>query len=457
MRKSNNKIVSRKTKMPAKKQYRHHSFQSPRGIKDILPADYLYYDYIIQQARKIFPFYGFKRMEPPLLEKAALYQRGVGTHTEVVEKEMYLLRTKDTGEFLALRPEYTAGIVRAYIENGMSNLMQPVKLYSFGPVFRHEKPQAGRYRQFYQLNLEAIGEEDPILDGEIILAAKVFLESLGFKSSHLRLKINSIGCSQCRPLYKKALKKYFSKHKKEIGPLGRKHLKENPLHLLDCKDERCRRFQEDAPPSLDYLCPDCKEHFKKLLEILGSLNIPYVLDKTLVRGLDYYTKTVFEFVEEEQENDTMNHEERNKKSLSLAGGGRYDDLVSVLGGPATPAVGVAFGVERIIEALKKKGKTIDFSRPKIFFVQIGDTAQRKAITLLESFRRNNIPLAESLGKSSLRAQLRNADRLGVDYTLILGQKEVLDDMIILRDMRSGIQELLPLETIVSVIKKRLHR
>lgn len=451
------KVQKRQVKKPEKRKYRRYTFQSPRGMKDILPSDYLYYDYIIQQARKILPFYGFKRMEPPLLEKAELFQKGVGAHTDIVEKEMYVLRTKDKGEFLALRPEYTAGIVRAYIENGMSNWIQPVKLYSFGPVFRHEKPQAGRYRQFYQLNVEAIGEEDPVIDGEVILVAKVFLESLGFKSSQLRLRINSIGCAECRPAYKRALKKYYRRYQKEIGPLGRKHLQNNPLRLLDCKDPRCRRFQEGAPPSLDYLCPNCKEHFKKVLEILDSLNVSYILDKTLVRGLDYYTKTVFEFeLENKKESEEEENERKRKEHLSLAGGGRYDDLVKIFGGPDTPAVGVAFGIERIIEHLKKE-KKITFPRPRVFLVQIGDTAQRKAITLLEKFRRENVPLAENLGKSSLRAQLRSADRLNVDYTLILGQKEVLDGMIILRDMKSGIQELLPLETIVSTIKKRLHQ
>jgi len=451
------KAPKKKTKKQEKRGRRQQHFQSPRGMKDILPQEYLYYDYIIQQARKILPFYGFKRIEPPLLEKARLFQKGVGAHTEVVEKEMYVLRTKDEGELLALRPEYTAGIVRAYIENGMVNWMQPVKLYSFGPVFRHEKPQAGRYRQFYQLNLEVIGEEDPIIDGEVILVAKVFLESLGFKPSQLRLRINSIGCAECRPAYERALKKYFRRYKKEIGPLGRKHLQNNPLRLLDCKDPRCLRFQRGAPPSLDYLCPACKEHFKKLLEILDSLNIPYLLDKTLVRGLDYYTKTVFEFeLVNEKESKKEEDEGIAQKHLSVAGGGRYDDLVKMLGGPDTPAVGVAFGIERIIENLKKE-KKIAFPHPRVFLVQIGDTAQRKAITLLEKFRRENILVAENLGKASLRAQLKSADKLGVDYTLILGQKEVLDGMIILRDMRSGIQELLPLETIVLAIKKRLRQ
>jgi len=439
-----------------KRRYQRKAFQSARGMRDILPADYVYYEYVLQQAKKIFNFYGFKRMEPPILEKKELFIKGVGSNTEIIEKEMYILKTKGEGETLALRPEYTAGIVRSYVENGMFNWAQPVKLYSFGPVFRHEKPQAGRFRQFYQLNLEAIGEEDPVIDVEVILAAKAFLESLGFKSSQLRLKINSIGCSICRPGYIKALKKYYSKHLKDICVFCRKRFKDNPLRLLDCKNEKCQSFQEGAPFSLDYLCPDCREHFKKVLEVLDSLDVPYILDKTLVRGLDYYTKTVFEFfvVEEHKDEEGKINEE---KTLALAGGGRYDDLIKTFGGPEKPAVGVAFGVERLISLLKKREKKIVLSQPSVFLVQIGDTAQRKALSILEEFRRENIVLAENLGKSSLRAQLKNADKLNVRYALILGQKEVLDGMIILRDMRSGVQELIPLTSVISVVKKYLRK
>ncbi len=456
-RTTNRAIGRGKTKKKVeKRKYRRKVFQSIRGMRDILPSDCVYYDYILQQAKKIFNFYGFKRMEPPILERLELFTKGVGVNTEIVEKEMYTLKTKDEGEILALRPEYTAGIARAYVENGMSNLVQPVKLYSFGPVFRHEKPQAGRFRQFYQLNLEAIGEGDPVIDVEVILAAKAFLESLGLKSSQLRLKINSIGCSICRPGYIKALKKYYSKHLKEICTLCQERLKTNPLRLLDCKNEKCQPFKEEAPFSLDYLCPDCREHFKKVLEVLDSLDVPYALDKTLVRGLDYYTKTVFEFfaVEEYKNEEGIIQE---KKTLAVAGGGRYDDLIKIFGGSEKPAVGVAFGVERLISVLKQKEKKIISPQPLVFLVQIGDTAQRKALSILEEFRHENIALAENLGKSSLRAQLQNADKLNVHYALILGQKEVIDGMIILRDMRSGVQELIPLTSVISVIKKYLRQ
>lgn len=430
------------------------SFQSPRGMKDILPVNYGYYDFILHQAQKILSFYGFQRIETPILEKAELYQKGVGAHTDIVEREMYILKTKEKGELLALRPEYTAGVVRAYIENGMTNWKQPVKLYSFGPIFRHEKPQQGRYRQFYQLNIEDIGSQDALTDAEIILITKELLKSWGFKSSSLSLRLNSIGCPTCRKEYLKILKRYYRHHSSELSALDKKRLLTNPLRILDSKDASAQALKEDAPSILDYLCSDCKNHFKKLLELLDVLNISYTLDKTLVRGLDYYSRTVFEFSFHDDADETKN---KKTEPLAVAGGGRYDYLVERLGGTSTPAIGVAFGVERIVDHLKKIDKDIKISLPEAFLVQIGDTAQKRALSLLEEFRKKGVKIAESLGKSSLRAQLKDADRLKVRYTLILGQKEVLDGMIILRDMKSGIQELLPLTNIVELIKKRLSK
>ena len=444
--------MARKKNTTIKKTH-SRSFQAPRGMKDILPAEYKYYDFILHQAQKILSFYGFQRIETPILERAELYQKGVGAHTDVVEREMYILKTKDKGELLALRPEYTAGIVRAYIENGMSSWIQPVKLYSFGPVFRHEKPQQGRYRQFYQLNMEDIGSPSAISDAEIILITKELLESWGFKSSQLNLRLNSIGCPTCRKEYLKFLKRYYRHYRSKLSAVDKKRLATNPLRLLDSKDPKAQELKEKAPSILDYLCPDCKNHFKKLLEVLDELNISYTLDKTLVRGLDYYSRTVFEFSFQEN----INNSKAKTEPLAVAGGGRYDYLVERLGGSHVPAVGVAFGVERIVGQLKKINKKIKENPTQIFLVQIGDTAQKKSLSLLEEFRRKGVKIAESLGKSSLRAQLKDADRMKVRYTLILGQKEVLDGMIILRDMKSGIQELLPLDSIVDLMKRRLTK
>lgn len=426
--------------------YKKKSFQTLRGMKDILAKDWLYYDYILSNAKKIFEFYNFQRIETPILEKAGLFIKGIGEKTDIIDKEMYILRSKENKELLTLRPEGTAPVVRAYIEKGMSNLSQPVKLYYFGPFFRHEKPQAGRYRQFYQLGAEIIGEGSSTVDVEMIITSKIFLESLGFKQKNICLSLNSIGCSECRPVYIKELKKYYKQYIQQICADCRRRIKENPLRVLDCKNEKCLSVKNGAPISLDCLCSECHSHFKDILELLDYLGISYILDKTLVRGLDYYTKTVFEF--------SLSSE---IKSITLAGGGRYDKLVRSLGGAHRPAVGVAFGVERLMNELIKKGKELVISKPKVFLVQIGDAAKRQSFKLLEQFRKENIFLGENLGKESLRAQLTAANKLNVDYVLILGQEEVLNGMIILKDMDSGLQELIPLEKIANEVKKRLNK
>lgn len=426
--------------------YKKKSFQTLRGMKDILAKDWLYYDYILSNAKKVFEFYNFQRIETPILEKAGLFIKGIGEKTDIIDKEMYILRSKESNKLLTLRPEGTASVVRAYIEKGMSNLPQPVKLYYFGPFFRHEKPQAGRYRQFYQLGAEIIGEDSPAVDVEIIIASKVFLESLGFKQKNICLSLNSIGCSECRPVYIKELKRYYKQYIKQICPDCRRRIKENPLRVLDCKNEKCLSIKNGAPTSLDCLCSECHNHFKDILELLDYLGISYILDKTLVRGLDYYSRTVFEF--------SLSSE---IKSIALAGGGRYDKLVGSLGGAQRPAVGVAFGVERLMNELIKKGKELVVPKPKVFLVQIGDAARRQSFKILEQFRKENIFLGENLGKESLRAQLTAANKLSVDYVLILGQEEVLNGMIILKDMDSGLQELIPLEKIANEVKKRLKK
>jgi len=419
--------------------------QTPRGMKDILPEDYLYYDYLMEIAKKTLEFYNFRRCEPPVLEKAELYNKGIGSNTDIVEKEMYTLRTKEEGEFLALRPEYTAGIVRAYVENGMFNWPQPIKLYSFGPIFRHEKPQAGRYRQFYQLNIESIGDSSPALDAEVILASRAFLENLGFNQSDLEIRINSIGCNKCRPIYIRALNRYYKQYLKDICKDCRKRLKTNPLRVLDCKNPQCVAIKEKAPSFLDYLCGDCKDHFKNVLDILDNVGVSYVLDKTLARGLDYYSRTVFEIRKKDKDS-----------SLALGGGGRYDYLVKLLGGLDRPAVGVAFGGERLVEELKVIKRKFEFPKPKVFLIQLGDAAKKQAFILLEKLRKANILTEANLEKDNINSQIKNADRVNAPYALILGQQEVLDGMIILKDMASGLQETIPLERIIEELKKRLR-
>ncbi len=435
----------KKKKNILKKKANNKTIQKPRGMKDILPSEYPYYDFVLKTAKKIFEYYNYQRIETPILEKAELFTRGVGKETDIVHKEMYFVKTKEKGELLTLRPEGTAAVARAYIENALFNEPQPVKFYYFSPFFRHEKPQAQRLRQFYQVGLEAIGSDDSAIDVQIILLSLLFLEGLGFNKKKLIIKINSIGCSSCRHNYIRNLVKYYNSKKKSICSECKRRIKTNPLRVLDCKNERCQSIKESAPNILDYLCEECRGHFKSVLESLDNLGISYLLDKTLARGLDYYTRTVFEVFRED-----------GNKTLALGGGGRYDELVRILKGPKKAGVGVAFGVERLIEEVKLMGKKFPLPSYDIFLIQLGDKAKNIAFSLLEKFRKEGILVGENLGKESLKNQLRYANRLKAKYVLILGQQEVIDETIILKDMTSGLQEVISLDKIIAVLKKYLE-
>ncbi len=440
-------------------------FQSPTGMHDILPEDQKYFQKIERTCEEIADFYGFQRIETPILEETELFSKGIGLATDIVGKEMFTFRTKG-GDYLTLRPEGTAPIVRAYIENGMQNLPQPVKLWYFGPFFRYEHPQAGRFRQFWQFGFEVLGEGSPVLDAQIIQIFYNILLALKLAPYHsserksaqanstksgggLIVEINSIGDSQCRPYYKKILTNFFRSRETALCPDCRRRLKENPLRILDCKEERCQQIRAQAPQILDHLCENCHKHFKEVLEFLDELEVPYHLNPYLVRGLDYYTRTVFEIVEESAEGRALG---------ALVGGGRYDSLVKVLGGKETPAVGGAGGVERIVQLMKAKTVRLPKKKEKeIFLAQLGELAKRKSLKLIEDFRDAGILIGESLGRDSLKVQLKIADRIGAKYTLILGQKEALEGNIIIRDMTSGRQEVVKLEKVVKEMKKKLKK
>jgi histidyl-tRNA synthetase len=380
------------------------------------------------------------------VEEAELFSKGVGMSTDIVEKQMYVLRTRG-GDYLALRPEFTAGVSRAYIEHGMFNLPQPLKFYSFGPLFRSERPQAGRYRQFHQFNLEVFGEQNSVMDAQLIQIFYNILTELKFKN--LVIEINSIGDSQCRPYYKKLLSNYLKSRESSLCADCRRRIKQNPLRVLDCKEEKCQPVKAQAPQIVDHLCEPCKSHFKEVLEFLDELDLPYRLNPYLVRGLDYYTKTVFEIFEETEEGEKMG---------SLVGGGRYDGLVRLLGGKDTPACGAAAGVERIVETLKarsKKESSLQQQGRGVFLAQLGGFAKRKSLKLFEELRKAKIPVAESFGRDSLKTQLRIADKYQVPYTLIIGQKEALEDSVLIRDMKTGKQDSVKLDRAVAEIKKRL--
>jgi len=407
-------------------------YQAPRGTSDILPEEQPYWRYIEQKAVNICQLYGYERIDSPAFEDADIFIRTVGEETDIVEKEMYSFEDRG-GNKLTLRPEGTAPVCRAYIEHGLHNLPQPVKLYYITPIFRYERPQAGRYRQHYQFGCEAIGDADPALDAEVIDVAWRFFASLDLRQ--LSLKLNSIGCKQCRPQYLTALKDYYAKYHRDLCPDCKTRLKRNPLRLLDCKKPGCQQLADSAPRSVDYLCPPCAEHFDRLKRYLGLLEIPFEVNHRLVRGLDYYTRTVFEI-----------QPEAEGAQSTLGGGGRYDDLIEELGGKPTPALGFAIGIERIILNLKKQGISVPpLPQPQVFIAHIGDDAKAEAIKLAARLRQAGTGVTTAIGNKSLKAQLRQANTLGVRYTIIIGEDEIKTGTVILRDMTTGEQKTVPLD------------
>lgn len=423
--------------------------QSPKGVFDILPQDQPYWEFIKSTVKKLAGFYGFQRIDTPVIEDTSLFVRTTGETTDIVEKQMYTFKTKGD-DSLTLRPENTPGVARAYIEHGMTNLQHPVKLYYFGPMFRHESPQRGRQRQFHQFGFETLGFNDPALDVQIIQLFYNILQALKIKN--IIIQINSIGCPSCRPAYRAILIDYYRSHSAKLCADCRKRLKQNPLRLLDCKQEKCVQLKNQAPQILDHLCEECHNHFKNVLEFLDELELPYILNYHLVRGLDYYTKTVFEFFIEKKEKD-------EDQAIALGGGGRYDNLMETLGGKPTPAVGLAAGVERMIAQMRYNDvKVPSFVLPaKVFLAQLGTLGKKKSLKLFEQFRAAGIPVIESFGRDSVKSQIKIADRLKIRYTLILGQKEAFEGNIILRDMDSGAQETIRLDKIINVMKKRLQK
>lgn len=432
-------------------------------MHDILPEEQKYWRYILKKAESIIEDYGFERIDTPIVESTELFLRGVGENTDIVEKEMYSFKTRG-GDDISLRPEGTAGIVRAYIENGMQVRPHPVKLYYYGPMFRHDQPQAGRYRQHWQLAVETIGDASEIVDAELIFIGYKILESLGLKNYNVQ--INSLGDASSRTVYVRALKDYYKSRLKKVCNQCKNRFKNNILRMLDCKEEACQEVAKDAPSIFDFLSDDAKRHFKRTIEILDECKIPYILNQNLVRGQDYYTHTIFEFVpEEEAQKEPEKDTERQlpikvlSGGLALGGGGRYDRLIDMLGGPKTPAAGWALGMDRIVLALKQNNINVPEVgvKPKVFLAQLGDAAKKKSLILFESMRKAGIEVKSSLGRDSIKSQLRIAHRLGVRYTLIFGQKEAIDSTIIIREMTTGIQETVLLDKIVEVMKKRLKK
>ena len=414
-------------------------YQVVRGTTDILPEEQAYWRFIEQKAAEICQLYGYQRIDTPIFEDTSLFSRSAGEYTDIVQNEMYTFDDRG-GNSLTLKPEGTPAVCRAYIQHGLSNQPQPVKLYYITPIFRYDRPQAGRYRQHYQFGCEAIGEADPALDAEVIDMAWAFFKSLGL--SKLSLQINSIGCKQCRPGYLTELTDYYSGYMAELCADCKTRLKKNPLRLLDCKQAGCQRLAYAAPKNVDHLCPDCNEHFIQLQKYLEILGIPFEVNHRLVRGLDYYSRTVFEIQPEDEGSQS-----------TLCGGGRYDYLIEELGGKPTPGIGLGMGIERTILNLKKENIAVPvLPRLKVLITNVGEESGDESIKLAAILRQEGISSVSTVGGKSLKAQLRQANSLGVRFAVIIGEDEIKTGTITVRDMTDSSQKSVPASDLPAYFK-----
>jgi histidyl-tRNA synthetase len=411
-------------------------FRAPRGTTDLLPAEQKYWRFIESSAIALAKLYGYNRIDTPVFEKSGLFIHSVGEGTDIVQKEMYVFEDRG-GDSMTLRPEGTAPVCRAYLEHGMHNQPQPVRLYYFCPVFRYERPQAGRFREHHQFGVEALGDADPAVDAEIIEFAWQFVVSLGLRDCNLLL--NNIGDHQCRPSYIEVLHAYYSSHKDRICADCHTRLTHNPLRLLDCKNEICRELGENAPRSTHHLCTACQEHWDTLLQYLQTMGIPYILDHRLVRGMDYYTRTVFEV-----------QPIGGGSQSTICGGGRYDGLIQQLGGQPTPGIGFAAGIERLVINLKiGSGKVPGGPEPKYLVANVGDAARPAALNLAANIRRAGVGAILSSGSRALRGQMRQANALGIPYVAILGDEELQRGDVVIRNMNTSTQETMQLAEFIS--------
>jgi len=444
------------------------AYSSPKGMHDILGEKYFDYQGIFEKASEIALYYGFKPIETPILEKIDVFTKTQGEGTDLIDKEMYTLRTKG-GDKLALRPEGTAPIMRAYIEHGMQTRPQPVMLYHYGPFFRHESPQYGRLRELRQFGLEMLGTQKSIADAIVIKTMVVILEEAGLKD--IVVQINSIGDKECRSGFIKELTSYYKKHLDELCSHCRHRIKTNPMRLLDCKDKKCEPFKSEAPTPVGHLCGECRKHFKEVLEYLEALEMPYEINNHLVRGLDYYTKTVFEIFdmqgtsgEPANEDNTVSDEKNStnktddkevRDPIAIASGGRYDYLAKALGSRKdVPSVGGGIGIDRIImlEHHKRIHPRV-VKKPKVYFIQLGFEAKLKSLAVIDILRKARLPIAQSLSKDGLGVQLGQAEKLEIPYTMIFGQKEAMEDSVIIRDMKTRSQETVKIENLSDHLKK----
>lgn len=407
-----------------------------KGTKDVLPKDVHKNQYIEATALDIASKFGYKEIRTPVFEHTELFQRGVGDTTDVVQKEMYTFDDKG-GRSITLRPEGTAGAVRSYLENGLCNEALPQKVCYLISCYRYEKPQAGRLREFHQFGVECFGSASPLADAEIIALAKSLFDTLCVKD--LSLEINSIGCPTCRAEYHKALKEYFSSRKDELCDTCKSRLDRNPMRILDCKSPICHEIAEGAPVVIDYLCDECKEHFENVQKYLKAQNIEYTINPQIVRGLDYYTKTVFEFV-----SNSIGAQG------TVCGGGRYDGLVEELGGQHTPSLGFAMGIERLMLLMEAQGCEFpEAEKPDLFIVALGEKATLKAVEIAKDMREEGFSALLDLNQRSVRAQMKYADKLGAKFNVVIGDNEVETKTAKLKNMQTGEETEINLDTFVN--------
>lgn len=413
----------------------------PKGTKDMLPQDAYKWHFVETAARKVARLFDYKEIRTPVFEHTELFQRGVGETTDIVNKEMYTFIDKG-GRSITLKPEGTAGVARSFVENGLHQLPQPLKCYYLTPVFRYERPQAGRLREHHQFGVEVFGIDTPEVDAEVIMTAKALFESL--KINNLKLYINSIGCKSCRPEYNRALREYYQKNADRLCPTCRERMVSNPLRVLDCKVDSCIEINRKAPSVLDYICVDCKAHFDGLKVALDNLNVAFEIDSRIVRGLDYYTKTVFEFV-----SDNIG------AKGTVCGGGRYNGLVEEVGGKSCPAVGFGLGLERLLLTLEAAGSTVENTEvPEVF---VGDIQEKAyAMRLVKALREAGISAVCDLSDRSAKAQIKYADKLGTAFSLFIGGDELNAQRVIVKNMKNGESEAVALDGLVNYFVGKLR-
>lgn len=441
-----------------------------KGVDDILAERQKYFDFIVGRAEEMARAYGFQKITTPILEEADLFKRRAGLTSDVFKKDLFILEASGSQK-VCLRPEGTAAVARAYIEHNLSTWPQPVKLFYNGPMFRHQKIEEGKRRQFYQFGLEVIGSNKSVVDAQLILLVNNLLSGLGLKYT---AQINSLGCKECRPIYEKKLAAFLKHKGNDVCRDCRHKIKRHPLNVFTCQDSACQHVLTQAPHIVDFLCEECRSQFVKTLEFLDEARLTYNLNPYLVHGVDYYNKTVFEFwsvvdkIDKSVDNlsdkkggekPIHGHPQQPKieKPIVLGGGGHYDQLMRAIGGPNLPMCGVGLGLDHIIDALKRGEVRLPKEKSwQVFVAQIGDLGRQNALRVFETVRHNGFRVAENLSEDSLRNQLDLASKLGVKYTLILGQQEVLHKTIIIRDMNSGSQETIDQEKIIKELNKRLH-